>query len=156
MVARLVVVVIQFTGRGLRFNKSSTRRSWAATVGPACLDMGVSPHSARFRMSPDYLRVLEKTLTANKHQQQPRLQIMKHLIPVAIAAFVLVGCDQQKTAIDDKKEATKSAIDNRKDAVDVAATAAKKQAEVDAAVEKAKIEASQAAALRTYTYCRLS
>jgi PBP1b-binding outer membrane lipoprotein LpoB len=48
---------------------------------------------------------------------------MKHLIPVviALAAFVLVGCDKQKSAIDDNKEATKNAIDNRKDAVDAQA-----------------------------------
>jgi hypothetical protein len=53
---------------------------------------------------------------------------MKKLIPIVIAAFVLVSCDKQKTAIDDSNEATK------------------KQADVDAAVEKAKIEANKVAA----------
>ena len=71
---------------------------------------------------------------------------MKYLIPVALAAFVLVGCDNQKTAIEDKQEATKSAIDTRKDAVDVAAKDATKQADVDAAVDKARIEARKVAA----------
>ena len=37
-----------------------------------------------------------------------------------------MGCDQQKTAIETNKEATKSAIDDQKKAVDVAAAEAKK------------------------------
>jgi hypothetical protein len=89
---------------------------------------------------------LEHLKGADRHCKQPRLHIMKHLIPVVFAAFVLVACDKQKAAIDDKKEATKNVIDNRKDAVDAAATAAKKQTEVDAAIEKAKIEANKVAA----------
>src|SRR6476646_9085402 len=72
---------------------------------------------------------------------------MKYLIPVALAAFVLVGCDKQKAAIETNKEATKDAIDNRKDAVGAAAKDATKQADVDAAIEKAKIEANKEAAL---------
>ena len=70
---------------------------------------------------------------------------MKLLIPVALAAFVLVGCDKQNAASDAKADATKSAIDNRKDAVDVAAKDATKQADIDAAVEKARIEARKVA-----------
>ena len=35
---------------------------------------------------------------------------MKHLILVVLAAFVLMGCDQQKAAIENNKEATKNAI----------------------------------------------
>ena len=46
---------------------------------------------------------------------------MKQLIPVVLAAFVLVGCDKQKAAIEDNKEATKNAIDSQKDAVNAAA-----------------------------------
>jgi len=61
---------------------------------------------------------------------------MKQIILGILAAFVLVGCDKQKAAIDDNKEATKTAIDNQKKAVDVAAVDAKKQADVDAAIEK--------------------
>ena len=45
---------------------------------------------------------------------------MKHLIPVVLAAFVLVGCDKQKAAIEDNKEATKAAIDKEKGAVNAA------------------------------------
>jgi len=71
---------------------------------------------------------------------------MKKLIPVVLVAFALIGCDQQKTAIDNNADATKTAIDNRKEAVDVAAAAAKKQADVDATIEKAKIEADKVAA----------
>ena len=39
---------------------------------------------------------------------------MKILIPVILAAFVLVGCDKQKAAIDDNATATKTAIDQEK------------------------------------------
>ena len=46
---------------------------------------------------------------------------MKYLIPVVLAAFVLVGCDKQKAAIDDSNTATKNAINNQKEAVDAAA-----------------------------------
>jgi len=72
--------------------------------------------------------------------------LMKILIPVVLAALVLVGCDQQKSAIDDQKATTKTAIDQEKKAVDNAATAATKQAETDAEVEKAKIERNKLSA----------
>jgi PBP1b-binding outer membrane lipoprotein LpoB len=70
---------------------------------------------------------------------------MKYLVPVALAALFLVGCDKEKTASEYKNEATKSAIDTRKDAVDVAAKEATKQSDVDAAIDKAKIEAKKVA-----------
>jgi hypothetical protein len=59
------------------------------------------------------------------------------------ASVVLVGCNKEKSVIEDRKEAKTDAIDNRKDAVDVAAKDAKKQAEIDAKVDKAKIEANK-------------
>ena len=68
---------------------------------------------------------------------------MKYLIPVALAALVLVGCDKQKAAIDDNNKATQNSLDNQKTAVDAAAKDATKQADVDAAIEKAKIEAKK-------------
>jgi len=71
---------------------------------------------------------------------------MKQLIPFAIAALVLVGCDKEKAAIDNNAEATKTVINDEKVAVDAAAVEAKKQAEVNATIEKAKIEADKVAA----------
>jgi len=61
---------------------------------------------------------------------------------LAAAAFV-VGCDKQKAAIDENKEATIDAIDNRKDAVDAAAKGAKKEAEISSTLDKARIEADK-------------
>jgi PBP1b-binding outer membrane lipoprotein LpoB len=75
---------------------------------------------------------------------QPQ-KIMKLLIPMILAAFVLVGCDQQKAAIDDNATVTKSIIDQEKKDVNAAAVAATKQAETDALVEKAKIEQNKLA-----------
>ena len=49
---------------------------------------------------------------------------MKYLIPVVLAAFVLVGCSKEKAAIDDSNKATQTAIDNQKTAVDAAANGA--------------------------------
>jgi PBP1b-binding outer membrane lipoprotein LpoB len=70
---------------------------------------------------------------------------MKYLIPVVLAAFVLVGCSKEKAAIDDSNKATQNAINNQKAAVDAAAKADTKQAEVDAEIAKAKIEANKVA-----------
>lgn len=80
--------------------------------------------------------------------RQPRIKNMKYLlpiIPIVIAASLLMGCDNQNAAIDDKRDVTKTAIDNEKKAVDAAAVEAKKQADVDATVDKAKIEAKKLA-----------
>ena len=108
--------------------------------------MGYSPHTFLRPVCLICACVLEARRalvdTINKH----KLQIMKHLTPILLATFVLVGCDKQKAAIEDNKEATKNAIDNRKDAVDAAAKEAKKQTDVDATIEKAKIEAQKVAA----------
>ena len=71
---------------------------------------------------------------------------MKLLIPMILAAFVLVGCDQRKAAIDDNATVTKSVIDQEKKDVNAAAVVAIKQAETDALVEKAKIEKNKLAA----------
>jgi len=80
-----------------------------------------------------------------ENSEQSGLQIMKYLIPVVLAAFVLVGCDKQKSAIDDHNKAAKTAIDNQKVVVDGAAKDAMKQAQVDAEIEKAKIQAKKVA-----------
>ncbi|MDB6035417.1 MAG: hypothetical protein JWM16_5755 [Verrucomicrobiales bacterium] len=50
---------------------------------------------------------------------------MKPILFVLLTAAALVGCDKQKSAIEDHKEATKDALDNRKDAVNAAAKDAK-------------------------------
>ena len=109
-------------------------------VGHLALVVHPIPPSLRFDR---LLLSARKALTANC--KQPTLEIMKYLIPAVLAAFVLVGCDKQKSAIDNNADATKNAIDNRKDAVDAAAKEATKQADVDATIDKAKIEAKKVA-----------
>ncbi len=116
-----------------------------ARDAPHGVAWGIHPIAPDFELSRVRLSAC-KMLTENEHRQQPKLMMTKHITLGILAVCVLVGCDKEKAAIDDKKEATKDAIDNRKDAVDATAAAAKKQAEVDAAIEKAKIEANKAAA----------
>lgn len=90
---------------------------------------------------------LPETRWSREHNYRHVNKIMKHtnlvLVVLALAASVFVGCNQEKAAIDDNKEATKTAIDNRKDAVDAAAKDAKKETDVNAAIDKAKIEANK-------------
>jgi hypothetical protein len=106
---------------------------WAWVIHPI-------PLGHKFGRLPTRMKI------ADSKPKQPRLQIMKNLIPVVvIATFVLVGCDKQKSAIEDTRQATKNAIDNQKEAVEVTAKEDKKQVDVDAAVEKAKIEANKVA-----------
>ena len=91
--------------------------------------------------SPDaVVSVGKETIPTNK------MKLMKLLIPMILAAFVLVGCDQQKAAIDDNATVTKAVIDQEKKDVNAAAAAATKQAEADAIVAKAKIEQNKLAA----------
>ena len=108
--------------------------------------MGYSPHTFPCLVGLNCVCVLEErkaqVSTINKH----KLQIMKYLTPILLATFVLVGCDKQKAAIEDNKEATKNAIDTQKEAVDAAAKEAKKQTDMEATIEKAKIEAQKVAA----------
>ena len=54
-----------------------------------------------------------------------------------------VGCDKQKSAVNENKEATKEAIDIRKDEVNVAAKKATAQTDANAAIDKAQIEANK-------------
>ena len=108
--------------------------------------MGYSPHTFPCPVCLSSACVLEERKARMSTINKNRLQIMKHLTPILLATFVLVGCDKQKSAIEDNKEATKNAIDNRKDAVDAAAKEAKKQTDTDATIEKAKIEAQKVAA----------
>ena len=66
---------------------------------------------------------------------------MKQTILVIFAAVALVGCNQEKAAIEDNKDMTKAVINDQKEAVDATAKAAQKQTDADAIVAKAKIEA---------------
>lgn len=65
---------------------------------------------------------------------------------LALSSFLIVGCDQQKAAIDSKAAATKEAIENTKDAVNTAAADATKQTDANATIVKADIEASKESA----------
>ena len=71
---------------------------------------------------------------------------MKHITLGILAACVLMGCDKEKSAIDNNAAASKIVINKQKDAVDAAANADKKQVDADAALKKAKIQAKEAAA----------
>ena len=85
-------------------------------------------------------------------------QIIKHrhllqgsLNPISLALFsfaalLLVGCDQQKAAIDAKADATINALDDRKEAVKEEAADATKRTDLGATIEKAEIEAQKVAA----------
>jgi glycosylphosphatidylinositol transamidase (GPIT) subunit GPI8 len=68
------------------------------------------------------------------------------LIILALAATLTVGCDKQKAAVNENKEATKEAIDKaqikaNKDALQAQLDADKKKADAEAAAAKAKIDA---------------
>ena len=70
---------------------------------------------------------------------------MKYTLTIILAfsAFLAVGCDKQKAAINDQNEATKDAIDLRKNEVNSAAKAATKQADANSVIDKAIIEANK-------------
>jgi 3-hydroxy-3-methylglutaryl CoA synthase len=64
---------------------------------------------------------------------------------LALSALVIVGCDQQKTAIDDSTDHTQSMIEERKDAVAADAADATRRVDVNADIDKANIEAEKVA-----------
>jgi hypothetical protein len=70
---------------------------------------------------------------------------MKHtkLLILALAAVLSVGCNQEKAAIDETKDATKQAIDARKDEVNANAKDATKRTDANATIDKAQIEANK-------------
>ncbi len=74
-----------------------------------------------------------------------KYHIMKYttLVILALAASFSVGCDKQKAAIDETKNATKEAIDMRKDEVNAVAKEATKQTDTNATIDKARIEADK-------------
>lgn len=100
----------------------------------------------RVRVTPHGRAAADAVNSPWKTTIQTTNSLMKKLFPVALLAFALIGCDQQKAAIDNEKVLTKTAIDQEKKAVDTAAGVATKQAAADAAVEKAKIEQNKLAA----------
>jgi hypothetical protein len=65
---------------------------------------------------------------------------------VAIAAVLTIGCNKQKTAIDETEKVTKDAIDTRKDEVNADAKYATEQTDVNAKIDKARIEANKISA----------
>jgi len=68
-----------------------------------------------------------------------------NLTLLALSTLVLVGCDQQKAAINDKTDYTKDALDDQKRAVAEEAADATKRSELNATIEKANIEAAKVA-----------
>jgi hypothetical protein len=115
------------------------RRAFAAARLFCVNGMGCSPHIIPIKFNRDCCA------RENRRRKLPTTKIMKHLMPVLLAAAVLAGCDKQKAAIETNKEATKNAIDDQKKAVDAAAVEAKKQTDAQAAIDKAAIDAKQAA-----------
>jgi len=75
----------------------------------------------------------------------PTPKTMKHipLALIALSTILLAGCNKQKIAIDEHKEATLDAIDDRKLKVDAQAKQATTQADVNAVIDKANIEADR-------------
>lgn len=73
------------------------------------------------------------------------ITIMKptYCLPIILATLSLISCDQEKTAIEEKKDATKQAIDMQKSEVKANAEAAIRQTETNAKIDKARIEANQ-------------
>lgn len=65
---------------------------------------------------------------------------------VAIASILTVSCNQQKSEIDDIKDATTDAIDVQKEEVDANARYATEQTELNAEIDKAQIEADKISA----------
>ena len=65
---------------------------------------------------------------------------------VAIATVLTIGCNKQKTAIDESTDATKEAIDTRKAEVTADAKYATEQTDVNAKIDKARIEANKVSA----------
>ena len=78
-------------------------------------------------------------------KQKTEYNIMKltNYIILSLVAVLAIGCDKQKTAIEENKEATKEAIDMRKTEVDKAAKDATRQTDVNATIDKARIEANK-------------
>ena len=70
------------------------------------------------------------------------MKTTKYLL-VALAAVISIGCDKQKAAIDETKEATKEAIDMQKADVNASAKEATRQTDVNATIDKAVIEANK-------------
>jgi hypothetical protein len=64
----------------------------------------------------------------------------------AIAAVLTIGCNKQKSVIDDNTDATKEAIDTRKAEVDADAEYATDQTDKNAKIDKARIEANKVSA----------
>ena len=65
---------------------------------------------------------------------------------IAIATILTIGCNKQKTAINDTEEAAKEAIDARKAEVNADAKYATEQTDVNAKIDKANIEANKVSA----------
>lgn len=62
-------------------------------------------------------------------------------IIVTLMAFLAVGCDKQKTAINEDRQAAQEEIDARKADVNTAAKEVTDRATTDATIDKARIEA---------------
>jgi len=129
------------------FHGSSESPGAAAGKGFLAFSMMIAPRCAaggRTR-GMSYAKEDSGNVMVNKLPSKMKDKLMKYLplIILTLGAAFFGGCDEQRAAIEDKKEATKDAIDNRKTAVDTAAKEAKKQTDIDASVEKAKIEATK-------------
>lgn len=107
----------------------------------------VHPHSISGKVcfTPRLTLILQMASrpVEQSRRSPPNSLHMKNTLFALFAALALVGCSDEKRAVDNNAEAQKEALDRRQEAVDDAAGAAKKQAEIDAKVEKANIEAQK-------------
>jgi len=67
-------------------------------------------------------------------------------IIITLAAFLAGGCNKQKAAIEEDKDATNNAIDTRKAEVDAEAKKATELTDANAAADKARIKADKESA----------
>jgi len=62
---------------------------------------------------------------------------------IGLAAILSVSCNKEKTAIEEKKDATNKVIDQRKEQADADAKSATEQTDINAKIDKANIEANK-------------
>lgn len=111
---------------------------------------GEKPYIAHVGLHPmDAASICDKVTYVRRNQvhlfTNQHITIMKptYCLPIILATLSLISCDQQKSAIEENKDATKQAIDMQKSEVKADAQSAIRQTETNAKIDKARIEANQ-------------
>jgi hypothetical protein len=111
---------------------------------------GEKPYIAHVGLHPmDAASICDKVRYVHRNSMHlftiQHITIMKptYCLTIILATLSLISCDQQKSAIEENKDATKQAIDMQKSEVKADAQAAIRQTETNAKIDKARIEANQ-------------